>query len=53
MIANVGIAISVVAYSSAFFDANLSPADAAFLAGLVMIMTTAANFWGTGMTVKQ
>ena len=52
MIANVGIAISVVAYSSAFFYANLSPADAAFLAGLVMIMTTAANFWGTGMTVK-
>lgn len=52
MIANVGIAISVVAYSSAFFNANLSPADAAFLAGLVMIMTTAANFWGTGMTVK-
>ena len=30
----------------------MSPADAAFLAGLVMIMTTAANFWGTGMTVK-
>ena len=52
MIANVGIAISVVAYSSVFFYANLSPADAAFLAGLVMIMTTAANFWGTGMTVK-
>ena len=42
MIANVGIAISVVAYSSVFFYANLSPADAAFLAGLVMIMTTAA-----------
>ena len=45
MIANVGIAISVVAYSSAFFDVELSPADAAFLAGVVMIMTTAANFW--------
>lgn len=52
MIANVGIAISVVAYSSAFFDVELSPADAAFLAGVVMIMTTAANFWGTRMTVK-
>lgn len=52
MIANVGIAISVVAYSSAFFDVELSPVDAAFLAGVVMIMTTAANFWGTRMTVK-
>ena len=30
MIANVGIAISVVAYSSAFFDVELSPVDAAF-----------------------
>ena len=52
LIANVGVAISVVAYASAFLEVFLTPFQAALWAGLVLSGATIANFWGTGITVK-
>lgn len=52
LIANVGIAISVVAYSSEFAGVTLSPMAAALCAGFILFAMTIVNFFGTGLTVK-
>lgn len=52
LVANVGIAISVVAYTSAFLDITLPPLQAAFWASVVLVLTTVANFFGTKKTVQ-
>lgn len=52
LVANVGIAISVVAYTSAFLDIELPPMQAALWSSVVLILTTVANFFGTKRTVE-
>lgn len=53
MIANVGIAISVVSYASSFFNAQLSTMQVIMYSALILILTAAAVVGGTSFSVKM
>lgn len=53
MIANVGIAISVVSYASSFFYAQLSTLQVILYSALILILTAAAVVGGTSFSVKM
>lgn len=53
MIANVGIAISVVSYASSFFYAQLSTLQVTLYSALILILTAAAVVGGTSFSVKM
>ena len=53
MIANVGIAISVVSYASSFFNAQLSTMQVIMYSALILILTAVAVVGGTSFSVKM
>lgn len=53
LIANVGIAISVVSYASSFFNVHLSALQVILYSALILIFTGAAVAGGTSFSVKM